>query len=73
LDGGPATKVEGWPFRAEQTFNSRTQGSVPMVTNDALREPGIKRRINRDKSPPVLVILFLLMVAGFLIWVLATA
>ena len=38
-----------------------------MVTDDALR----KRRIN--KAPPAFDVLFLLMVLGFLVWVLATA
>ena len=40
-----------------------------MVTDDALR----KRRINQDKAPPAFDVLFLLMVLGFLVWVLATA
>ena len=49
-----------------------TQGSVTMVTNDTLRERGIKGRISRDQ-PKTFAVLILLVVIGFLIWVLTTA
>jgi len=39
--------------------------------NDSVGERGIKRRINRSPTPPVLAVLFL-MILGFLIWVLTT-
>jgi len=39
-----------------------------MVTDDALR----KHRISQDKAPPAFTVLFLLMVVGFLVWVLVT-
>jgi hypothetical protein len=40
-----------------------------MVTDDALR----KHRISQDKAPSPFAVLFLLMVVGFLVWVLVTA